>query len=169
MTIMKRDFPDYMKPQSEIEALHADLIDAFSAWAITKEARYIAEYHNIYHKLLSVGWDQDLDLDEFLPTDFMPDDFPFPVGTPFFTERTTKYRPIPDQLSLEEKFETLRADLHDALEGWHTSQERRFLADYHNTYHRVHSLGLTEELSLEEQLPEDLMPRDFTSKYWPPE
>lgn len=68
----KRDLPDWMRPKNEIEALLLDLHDALTAWVTTGEAQYVAKYHNVYHQLCSVGWDENLDREVWLPEDLRP-------------------------------------------------------------------------------------------------
>jgi hypothetical protein len=76
MKILKpnQDYP-MPKPGAEIEALELKLSRTASKWRETKDAEYVKQYHDIYHKLRSLGWDAGIDVDAELPDRLMPQEY----------------------------------------------------------------------------------------------
>jgi hypothetical protein len=68
---LNRRFP-IPEPRSEVEALEMKLSRAASNWRATKDAKYVKEYHDIYHDLCSLDWDGAIDVESELPSDLMP-------------------------------------------------------------------------------------------------
>lgn len=62
----------YPKPRSKIDALERQLSQSANNWYLTEEAKYVKEYHDIYHELCSIGWIGGIDLDAELPIELMP-------------------------------------------------------------------------------------------------
>lgn len=71
---LNRQFP-IPKPRSEIEALELQLSRAAANWRSTKDAHFVKKYHDIYHKLRSLGWSDGIDAEAELPDELMPQEY----------------------------------------------------------------------------------------------
>jgi hypothetical protein len=76
MKIVKanQDYP-MSQLESEIEALELALSRTASNWRATKDAEYVKQYHDIYHKLRSLSWDGGIDVEAELPDRLMPQEY----------------------------------------------------------------------------------------------
>jgi hypothetical protein len=45
------------QPRSEVEALELELSRTAANWRASKDAKFVKQYHDTYHKLRSRGWD----------------------------------------------------------------------------------------------------------------
>jgi hypothetical protein len=62
-------------PKSEIEALESQLGRIAGTWRETEDSIYVKQYHDIYHKLVSLGWDGRIGVEAELPYELMPQDY----------------------------------------------------------------------------------------------
>ena len=60
------------EPRSEIVALELQLSRTAANWRASKDAKFVKQYHDIYHKLRSLGWDNGIDAEAELPDELMP-------------------------------------------------------------------------------------------------
>ena len=67
-----KNSPVWQQPKSEIDALEMQLGQIAGAWRETEDSVYIKQYHDIYHKLVSLGWDGRIDVEAELPYDLTP-------------------------------------------------------------------------------------------------
>jgi hypothetical protein len=69
------DDKPWRQPKSEIEALESKLGHIAGAWRETGDPICVKQYHDIYHKLISLGWDSSIDVEAELPYELMPQDY----------------------------------------------------------------------------------------------
>lgn len=65
----------WRQPKSEIASLVSQLGHIAGSWRETRESVYVKQYHDIYHKLRSLGWDGGIDVEAELPYELMPQEY----------------------------------------------------------------------------------------------
>ena len=74
--ILDPDVEHYLpEPETEIEKLKNELCQAYIAWVRTRGCKFVAQYHNIYHRLRQADWDGAIDVDMQLPDELMPQEY----------------------------------------------------------------------------------------------
>lgn len=74
-TQIPKETPVWQQPSSEIDALEMQLSLLAQEWRKTKDAIYVKRYHDVYHKLRSLGWEGGIDVEAELPYSLMPQEY----------------------------------------------------------------------------------------------
>jgi hypothetical protein len=69
------DTPIWQQPESEIDALEMQLGRIAGEWRRTEDPKYVKQYHDVYHRLRAMGWDDSIDSEAELPYELMPQDY----------------------------------------------------------------------------------------------